>query len=111
VGYFDFVGIVALRPETRSQSTKAHQITNTRSRRMALSVVGFTNKNTGVRISSSPPRTIFQLYLCEFTPPLFPLSNARRLPREQPNPQRQSRALYYTAFLASMEWTFSSGVF
>jgi hypothetical protein len=75
MGYLEFVGIVVLSPEPISQSTKAHQITNTISRRMAASVAGFTNKRSGVRISSTMPRTVFQLYR-EFThysfrPPLF----------------------------------------
>ncbi len=78
VGYFEFVGFDALIPETRSQNTKAHQITNTRSRMMAPSVAGFTNKSTGVKISNSVPRTSFQLNLCEFTLPIFPPSAARK---------------------------------
>ena len=58
-----FVGFGSLKPVTRSQITKAHQITRARSRTMAFPVVGFTNKPTGVRISRSIPTTTFGLAL------------------------------------------------
>lgn len=91
-GHSEFVGFDALNPDTRSQNTNAHQITSTRSRRMASEFAGFTNKNRGVKISSVVPRKILQLPLREFTPPPFPPSLLIGLP-EGPNPLRSTADL------------------
>jgi hypothetical protein len=59
VGYFESGGRDSFLPVIKSQKMKAHQITSRRSQRMAVLVTGFTNKNIGVRNSSSNPQNIF----------------------------------------------------
>ncbi len=75
-GYFESVGLDSFMPVTKSQSTKAHQITSRRSRRAAALVIGLKNKNTGVSIRSRIPQNIFTLALCCFTVPLVSPSAA-----------------------------------
>jgi hypothetical protein len=64
--YFESVGFGSFNPVIKSQNMKPHQINSTTSRIMADPVVGFTNRNTGVRISKSIPTTTFGLALFSF---------------------------------------------